>query len=152
MLGLGGVTWIDTRVAGVTLSVAAGETTGPEEAVMLLEPTPRAVPKPLEPAALLTVATAALDDDHVTTDVRSCMELSVYVPVAVTCWFTYSALFRSGGVTWIDTRVAAVTLSVEAGETTRPDDAVMLLDPTPSAVPKPFEPAALLTVATAALD
>lgn len=77
MLELGGVTWIDTSVAGVTVSVAAGETTKPEEAVTLLDPTPTAVPKPFEPAALLTVATEELDDDQVTIDVRSCVELSL---------------------------------------------------------------------------
>ena len=77
MLGFGGVIWIDTRVAGVTVNVAAGETTTPDHAVMLLDPTPTAVPKPPEPAALLIVATAELDDDHVTADVRLCVDLSL---------------------------------------------------------------------------
>ena len=38
--GLGGVTWMETRVAGDTVNVAAGEVTSPEAAVMLLVPTP----------------------------------------------------------------------------------------------------------------
>ena len=75
--GLGGVTWIDTSVAGVTVRVTVGDTTRPEEALMLLDPTPTAVPRPFEFAALLTVAAAELDDDHVTADVRFCVELSV---------------------------------------------------------------------------
>jgi hypothetical protein len=76
MLGLGGVTWIDTSVAGVTAKVAAGEVTSPEAAVMLLVPTPAARPRPFDPGALLMVATAAFEDDQVTADVRSCVELS----------------------------------------------------------------------------
>ena len=77
ILGLGGVTWIETRVAGVTLSVAAGETTWPEDAVMLVEPTPAAVARPYEPEALLILATLPFEEAQATEAVRSCVELSV---------------------------------------------------------------------------
>jgi hypothetical protein len=50
---------------------------GPDVALMLLVPLPSAVPRPLEPVALLTLATPASEDAQVTTEVRSWVELSV---------------------------------------------------------------------------
>ena len=147
MLGFGGVTWIDTRLAEVTVSVAAGDTTRPEEAVMLVDPTARVVPKPFEPRALLTVATVEFDDDHVTIEVRFCVELSVYTPVAVNCWVRPFARLGLGGVTWIAVRVAAVTVRVALGEVTLPSVALMLAEPTPVADARPPEPGVLLTLA-----
>jgi hypothetical protein len=44
---------------------------------MAVEPTPADVARPLEPDALLIVATAVSADDQVTVAVRSCFELSV---------------------------------------------------------------------------
>jgi len=48
-------------------------------------PMVNAVATPLEPAALLTVATFSSEDVHVTDDVRSCVVRSKYVPVAINC-------------------------------------------------------------------
>jgi len=75
MLGLVGVTAMDTSVAGVTVSVAVPETL-PDVAVIVVEPAATDVALPLEPEALLMVATAILDDFQVTAVVRSCVVLS----------------------------------------------------------------------------
>ena len=48
----------------------------------------------------------------------------------------------------METSVAELTVSVATGEVTEPRLAVMSLDPTPAEVARPFEPAALLMLAT----
>lgn len=68
-LVFGGVTPIDTNVAGVTVSVAEPETP-PSVAPMVVEPWPVELARPFEPAALLMVATAALEELQVTCEVR----------------------------------------------------------------------------------
>ena len=70
MLALEGVTWRDTRVAAVTVSVALGEVTAPRLAQILVVPTVSADASPLDPAALLIAAVPVLEDDHVTAEVR----------------------------------------------------------------------------------
>src|ERR1043165_2790943 len=114
--GLGGVTWIDTSVAAVTVSTALGEVTPLGVALMLLAPTPEAVATPLDPPALLMLATLALSDAQVTVVVRSCVELSVYTPVAVNCSVRPLAIDGLGGVTWIEASGAAGTVSKALGE------------------------------------
>src|SRR4029077_18907238 len=136
MLGLGGVTWIDASVAAVTASDTAGDTIPPRVALTLVDPMPAAGASPVEPDALLIVATAGSEDDQVTVWVRSDVVLSVYVPVAVNCCVRPFAMLALGGATWIDTRLAGVTLSVADGKPTRPEEAVMLLEPIPMAVAK----------------
>ena len=111
MLGLGGVTWIDTSVAAVTVRFALGELTAPRLAPMVAKPTPVAAASPAEPAALLIVATAESDEDHVTCEVRSCVEWSENTPVALNCAVVPFAALGLGGVTSIDTSVAGVTAS-----------------------------------------
>ena len=73
-LGLGGVTWMETRVAAVTVRFTLGEATPLRWALMCTEPTPVPVARPLEPAALLIVAIDASDEVHVTCEVRFCFE------------------------------------------------------------------------------
>ena len=58
MIGLGGVTAIDTSVAGVTVKVTGADTMPPMDAVMPLVPAATDLARPLEPAALLTATTA----------------------------------------------------------------------------------------------
>ena len=82
MLGLAGVTERDTRVAGVTVRLAAPEIV-PDVAVIVVEPVPTDVARPLKPAALLMVETPVLAELQVADAVRFCVELSEYVPVAV---------------------------------------------------------------------
>ena len=60
------------------------------------------------------------------------------MPVAVNCSVRPLAIDGLGGVTWIDTSVAAVTVSTAFGEVTPLRDALMLLVPTPEAVATPF--------------
>jgi len=59
----------------VTVS-AAVPTVLPDVAVIVVEPTATGVAKPLDPAALLMVATPAVNEFQVTDAVRSCVELS----------------------------------------------------------------------------
>ena len=75
-LGLGGVTPIDTRVAGVTVSVVDPDTL-PSVALIVVEPDESADPSPSKPEVLLTVATLVLEELHRTCAVRFCVELSV---------------------------------------------------------------------------
>lgn len=62
-----GVTAIDTRIAGVMVSVTPAEVTPPEVAVIVVVPAaiPVAMPE------LLIVAAAVFEDVQVTSDVRS---------------------------------------------------------------------------------
>jgi hypothetical protein len=75
MLGLAGVTVMDTSVAAVTVSVVDPDIL-PDVAVIVVEPAATEVASPLEPAALLMVATPAVDDFQVTPVVRFCDVLS----------------------------------------------------------------------------
>ena len=75
MLASAGDTSIDTRVGSVTVNVVSPVTPSLVADTVVL-PTPAAVARPFEPAALLTVATAVSDEAQVTSVVRSCVELS----------------------------------------------------------------------------
>ena len=70
MLGLVGVTATDTNVADVTVSVVLPEI-APLVAEIVVPPTAAELAKPCEPAALLIVATLALDEAQLTWVVRS---------------------------------------------------------------------------------
>jgi hypothetical protein len=76
MLGLAGVTAIDTRVAGVTVNVVEPDT-APLAAVTVVDPGLIAVASPLDPGALLTEAMAVAEDAQATAAVKFCVELSV---------------------------------------------------------------------------
>jgi hypothetical protein len=75
MLGLVGVIAIDTSVAGVTVRVVDPDML-PDFAVIVVDPVATGVADPLEPAALLIVATAISDELQVTAVVRFCVVLS----------------------------------------------------------------------------
>ncbi len=75
MLGLFGVTSMETRVAEVTVSEVAPEIL-PDVAVIVVEPASTEVDKPLEPHALLMLATQLEDEPHVTAVVKFCVVLS----------------------------------------------------------------------------
>ncbi len=107
-----GVSAIDTRAAGVTVKVIAGEVTLPSAAVIWVVPAVTGCVTPAVPAALLMVATAGLVEVQVTWVVRFCVELSEYVPVAVKVSLLPSATLGAGGVIAIDTSVADVTVTV----------------------------------------
>src|SRR5438309_4977332 len=110
------------------------------------------VARPLDPLALLIVATPGLDELQVAWVVKSCVVLSLKVPFAVNCWVSPSARPGLAGVTAIEVRVAAVTVSVVFPETP-PKVAVIVMGPAAATdVAKPFELVALLMVAKPVLD
>ena len=82
MLGSAGVTSIETSVAAVTVRLVEPEI-APDVAVIVVVPTALPLASPSEPTAFEIVATPSSEDDHVTESVRSCVEVSVNVPVAV---------------------------------------------------------------------
>ena len=150
ILGLVGVTDIDTSVAEVTASEVDPDIL-PDVAVIVVEPAAADVALPLEPAALLMAATVVDDDFQVTDVVTFCVELSEYVPVAVNCFDVPSAMLGLVGVTDIDTSVAEVTAS-EVDPDILPDVAVIVVEPAATDVALPLEPAALLMAATVVDD
>ncbi len=98
MLGLAGVTAIDTNVAELTESVVLPEM-APLAAEIVVLPAVALVASPSEPAALLIVATAGVLEAQVTCAVRFCVELSEKIPVAVNCWLTPLGVLGLAGVT-----------------------------------------------------
>ena len=98
MLALGGVIWMDTSVAGVTVSATAGDVTPLRLAWILVLPTAAAEASPLVPALSLMLATAGLEEDQFTTEVRFCVEPSEKLPVAMNCSVTPFAMLAIGGV------------------------------------------------------
>jgi hypothetical protein len=99
---------IETRAAGVTVKVAVAETE-PDTAVMVVEPVARDCASPAVPGDTLIVATVAFDDIHCTEEVRFCVELSLYVPVAANCWVVPSGIDGVEGETAIETNTALLT-------------------------------------------
>jgi len=75
MLGLAGVTAMDTSVAEVTVSTVDPDIF-PDVAVIVVEPAATEVASPLDPAALLMDATLPVDEFQVTAVVRFCVVLS----------------------------------------------------------------------------
>jgi hypothetical protein len=82
MFALVVVTAIDASVAAVTVSDFVPETV-PTVALTVAEPAATEVARPLEPVALLIMATEPGEELQVTADVISCVLLSENVPVAV---------------------------------------------------------------------
>jgi hypothetical protein len=127
-----------TAGGAVTVSVV-DPTTLPLVALIVEVPAFTAVARP----AALIVATVVVPDAHVTLPVRSCVELSLNVPVAVNCCVPATMMVGVAGVTAIDESVAAVTVNV-VDPTTPPLVALIVDAPTFRVVAKP----AALTVAT----
>jgi hypothetical protein len=85
------------------------------------------------------VAIGVPDELQVTEAVRSAVELSEYVPIAVNCWVAPTALLEFAGVTAIEVRAGApgaVTVSAVFPETA-PDEAVIVVEPAATAVDMP---------------
>ena len=135
-------------VAGVTVSVVDPEMP-PNHAVMVVVPPPGAtgVAIPLNPAALLIVATPASAEVQVTSAVMSSTEPSSYVPLAENCTGSANETLGSVGVTWIDTSVVAFTVRSVLPDTPA-NVTVMVVNPAPTELASPLEPGALSTVAT----
>jgi hypothetical protein len=150
MVGLAGVTEIDTGVAAVTLRAAEPDTPL-KFALIVTDPKLRVVTRPSYPEALLTAAIVGSDDAQVTDVVRFCVELSVYVPTAVRLDETPLEMFWFEGSIPIDTSCAAVTVTVVDPDTPA-RDALTVVDPGLSAVARPPRPEPPLTAATAGLE
>ena len=103
---------MDTSVAAVTVSVAAGDDTLPRVALTWVTPVPAADARPAEPAALLMAATVGSEEAQVTCEVRFWVDLSENTPVAWNCAVVPFATFGLGGVTSIAVRTAGVTAKV----------------------------------------
>lgn len=75
---------MDTSAAAVTVS-EVDPLTEPTVPVTVVVPVPVLAASPWLPPALLMVATATCEEVHCAVLVRSCVVLSVNVPVAVNC-------------------------------------------------------------------
>ena len=148
ILGAAGVTAIETSVAGVTVNVIGTELTDPNTALKCALPVAALEASPCVPGALLIVATPVLSEVQATWVVRSWVELSVYLPVAVNCCWVPKAMLGTAGATAIETKMAAVTVNVTGIETTDPEAAVIVVLPAARDVAKPLVPDALLIAAT----
>ena len=95
------------------------------------------VAAPLARPVALTDATVGLEELHDALAVKSLDEPSLYVPVAANCSVKPLAIAGFAGVTAMDTKVGAVTVSTSTGLTTLPSVAVMLLVPWTIPVAKP---------------
>jgi hypothetical protein len=103
MLVVVGETEIETRVAAVTVSCAAGVEVTPEnKAVMSVVPVPFDSTSPNEPEALPTVATDGDDELQSEKVVRFWVDPPVSVPTAINCREVPSAMLALAGVTAID--------------------------------------------------
>jgi hypothetical protein len=106
--------------------------TVPDVDVIVAVPGEMPVARPLP----FTAATPVADDVQETPAVRTCELLSLYVPVAVNCCVAPGRMEALTGVTTIDTRVGAVTVSVVEA-VTDPEAAPIIVLPCPSVVARP---------------
>ena len=118
----------------------------PELAEILVSPRLRAVARP--PEAMLAMVESA--DTHVTDRVRSWVEPSERVPVAVNCWSTPRGTEGAAGERAIDTSTAFVTVRFVDPEI-EPEVAVMAALPTETPLARPLA-VMLATLAALALQ
>src|SRR5262249_17627882 len=106
MLGLAGVTAIDSKTAAVIVNPVVPVIPS-RVADIVSGPGPTAVASP----ALLIVAQVVSDEAQFTSVVRFWVELSENVPVAVNCSVSPTGRLVFTGVTAIDSRTAAPTVN-----------------------------------------
>ncbi len=143
MLGFTGVTVIDVSTAGVTVSVAILETTPENAELIIVVPSETAEANPFGPDVLLNVATPAFEEDQVAHVVNACVVVSAKVPVAVNCCVVPLAMLAVVGSTSIDATEDDVNV---ANPDIPPCVAEIVAVPAATALARPFEPDALLTV------
>jgi hypothetical protein len=102
ILGTVGVTAIETKAAGVTVSWVEPEML-PSVAVTMVDPTVSPVATPVA----ATDATVGVEVLQATAAVRFCFELSEYMPVAVNGFIVPRAMLGVVGVTSMEARVGA---------------------------------------------
>jgi hypothetical protein len=114
MLGLAGVTAIETSVTDAgTVTVVVPESEPHtlatlQTAVIVAVPAPTALMRPL----VLTVATDVLEDVQVRSVLKFCVVLSEKLPVAVNCSVAPAAMLELEALSVIDPNVAGVTVKV----------------------------------------
>ena len=108
IVGVAGVTAIDTTVGAVTVNVVEPAIL-PEVAVIVDLPTATPFARP----AAVIVAVAAVPELQVTLPVRFCVELSLKVPVAVNCCVSPAASDGLAGVTAMDTSVGVAPATTD---------------------------------------
>jgi hypothetical protein len=141
---------MEASVAVVTVSKVE-PLTGPLVALIVAVPFVWVLAVPWEPVALEIEATASLDELQVTWVVKSWVEPSEKVPVAVNETVRFAGRLGLVGVTAMEASVAAVT--VRLVEPVLPESAAeMVVVPTARVVARPFEPAASETVAVLTSD
>jgi hypothetical protein len=145
-VGAAGVTLMEVRVFWVTANEVV-PLTDPFLALMMVLPIPALLARPLA----LIVATVAVEEDQVVSgeEVKTCVELSVYVPVAMNCCCRPRAIEGFAGVTAIETSAAAPTVRrVEPDMEPRVAPIVVVpVLPVGELVAKPWLPALTLMVA-----
>jgi hypothetical protein len=141
-----GVTAMETIAAALTVNTV-DPLTPPALAVIVAVPVATEAASPLALAVVMVVSLEV----QLAVLVRSCLLLSVNVPVAVNCWTVPSAIVGLAGVRAIDTSAAAPTLSVVEPEI-EAKVAETLAVPVATPLASPCVPAALLIVAMAPLD
>ena len=144
IVGLAGVTLSEVRVDD-TVSIVDPEI--PFRAAWIVAfPGPTLVANPFRPTVLLIVATVEGEELHVTALVRSCVLLSVYVPVALNCSVAPCVIVGFAGVTLSEVRVDDTVSIVDPEIPFRA--AWIVAFPGPTLVANPFRPTVLLIVAT----
>ncbi len=123
IVGFAGATEIETRVAGVTVSVVEAVMDS-NVAAIVVTPLPVAVATP----RLLMVATLGLEELQLTSLVRFRMVPSLKTPVAVNAFTPPSGILGIAGVIASETKVAFVTVRV-VEPVTEPEVAVMVVVP-----------------------
>ncbi len=155
MEGSTGVTAIDAKAAATTSTLASAKRAVPGSVARMAMGPPRStgVTRPLVAASLLTVAMAPSAEVQVTVPVRSCVVLSVKVPVQVICWEVPSGKSETAGVTCNETSSAGVTSRVVDPSTwVVGSTALTSACPTPVPSARPLLASALLKVATASCE
>jgi len=144
---LAGVPEIEFSTAEVTVS-RIEPLTEPKVAVIVVDPTDALEARPV----LLIGATVPLEVVQVAVLVRSEVEPSEYVPVAVNCWVVPKGMEGLVGATVIETSCADARTVRLAVPLIVPTAAVMVVVPAPAPVATPWLPEASLIVATLAAE
>ena len=129
------MTAIETRLAGVITNVVL-PVTEPEVAVIVVFPVPVLVAKPNVGEESLMVATFNAEEVQYAELVKSCVVLSLNVPVAANCWPVPRAMDGLAGVMMIEIKVAELTVN-EVEPEIEPELAVIVVVPAAIAVARP---------------
>jgi hypothetical protein len=108
MFAVGGLIWIDTKAAAVTVN-AAEPVIPPTVALILAVPIAALFARPV---VGFTVAVPGVSEAQLALAVRSWVLSSVKVPVAVNCCVVPKAMLGDRGATAIETSTAALTVKV----------------------------------------